>query len=404
MHKLSCLLILSLLFSQSAFATYPTPPVEPKPLPSSADIARVEAEAKKAAQEKQKLEQQAQKIKDELSGVNKKMIEAAQKIQNCEDQVRKRQDELDALQKHLAESELKFQAEHDILIETLAALQNLALRPSEAVLVQPLSPVEVMRSSILLRGSVHALRERADMIRKGIEDINNQKNEIAKRLKDLEAQNKKLAKQQVEMKELSKQKSKMYNQIASQSREAQQRAEELAGQASSLRDLVDKLEKQKIQERQMAEKERLAKERAADEARENKFVGVATNFAKAQGKLFRPARGPIVTKFRQELSRGVVSNGIDIKTAPNAQVVAPYEGTVIFSGPFKSFANLLIIDHGDGYTSLLSGLEDTDTRVGQTLMAGEPVGTMPAGSTSKLHMEIRKNNHPVNPVDWISAQ
>ena len=85
------------------------------------------------------------------------------------------------LQKHLSESEEKFNSENDMLVETLAALQNLALRPSEAVLVQPLSPVEVMRSSILLRGSVHALESRASSIRKSIEDISNQKKQIALR-------------------------------------------------------------------------------------------------------------------------------------------------------------------------------------------------------------------------------
>ena len=126
-----------------------------------------------------------------------------------------------------------------------------------------------------------------------------------------------------------------------------------------------------------------------------------TGFSKAKGRLSRPARGPLVTAFHSELSKGVVSNGIDIKTAAKAQVIAPFDGTVIYAGPFKNFANLVIIDHGEGYTSLLSGLGETDTEVGQTLLAGEPIGTMPADANSKLHMEIRKNNHPVDPNEWI---
>ena len=153
----------------------------------------------------------------------------------------------------------------------------------------------------------------------------------------------------------------------------------------------------------MAEKERLAKQRAADDLRQERRDAYkpqgSTNFASAKGKLSRPARGPIVTSFMQELSKGVKSNGIDIKTASHAQITAPYDGTVIFAGPFKNFANLVIIDHGDGYTSLLSGMGDTDAEVGQTLLAGEPVGTMPTSGNIKLHMEIRKNNHPINPAD-----
>lgn len=375
---------------------------------SAADVAKAEAEAKKASQEKIRLEQQAKKIKDELNSVNQKMIVAAKKIQNGEDEVRQKQEELEKLQEHLNQSEIKFSSEHGMLLETLAALQSLALRPSEAILAQPLSPVEVMRSSLLLRGSVHSLKERAEIIRQSIEDISNQKEEIAKRLQDLEKENKQLAQQQADMKKMSKQKSEMYSQISSQSKEAQQKAAALANQAGSLRDLLDKLEKQKsLQQKQLAEKQRLARERAADKVRADKGITPSSdvgsvNFAKAKGKLSRPARGPILTQFHQEMSKGVVSNGIDIKTASNAQVIAPYDGTVIFAGPFKNFANLLIIDHGDGYTSLLSGLEETDAKVGQTLLAGEPVGNMPSGNNAKLHMEIRQNNRPLNPADWMT--
>ena len=375
---------------------------------SAAEVAKAEAEAKKASLEKQRLEQQAQKIKAELNSVNQKMIAAAKKIQNGEDEVRQKQEKLEKLQQHLNESEIKFNAEHGMLVDTLSALQSLALRPSEAILAQPLSPVEVMRSSILLRGSVHSLKERAEIIRRGIEDISSQKEEIAKRLQDLEKENKQLAEQQAEMKKMSQQKSQMYSQISTQSKEAQQKAAVLASQAGNLRDLLDKLEKQKVlQQKQMAEKQRLARERAADQVRADRGGTSATlvssvNFAKAKGKLSRPARGPILTKFHQEMSKGVVSNGIDIKTASNAQVIAPYDGTVIFAGPFKNFANLLIIDHGDGYTSLLSGLEETDAKVGQTLLAGEPVGNMPSGSNAKLHMEIRQNNRPLNPAEWLT--
>ena len=384
---------------------------------SASEVAKMEAEAKRVSKEHQQMEQKANKLKEELKNVNKKMIAAAKKIQNGEDELRKKQEELEVLQKHLNESEEKFNSENDMLIETLAALQNLALRPSEAVLVQPLSPVEVMRSSILLRGSVHALESRASSIRQSIEDISNQKKQIAARLQDLEKDNKILAQQQEDMKKLSQQKSTMYSQISSKSEEAKKKADMLASQAHNLRDLLEKLEKQKeITRRQMAEKARLAREQAADKMRkENHGLEVSyeaennvtvpetpvTGFSKAKGRLSRPARGPLVTAFHSELSKGVVSNGIDIKTAAKAQVIAPFDGTVIYAGPFKNFANLVIIDHGEGYTSLLSGLGETDTEVGQSLLAGEPVGTMPADTNSKLHMEIRKNNHPVDPNEWI---
>lgn len=430
------LLTIPLLAAQAGVTVVPLPPkknisaavqktLEAKGAGLSADdLAQVEAAAKRVQQESAQMEKQANQVKTELEAVNQKMREAAKKIQAGEDELARQQNEIEHLQEHLSESEKNFNAEHYMLVETLAALQTLAMRPSEAVLIQPLSPVEVMRSSILLRGSVHALKDRAESIRKGIEDINDQKEEISKRLKTIERENAVLAKQQDEMEALSKQKSAMYHQLSAQSMEAKQKAQQLAGQANDLRDLLEKLEKQKAMERQrqqLAEKERLAKQQAAAELREaNNHTAAraayekqdiapalpkgSVAFSRAKGRLSRPARGPIVTAFHQEMSKGVASNGIDIKTASKAQIIAPYDGTVIFAGPFKNFANLVIIDHGEGYTSLLSGLNETYTEVGQMILAGEPIGVMPSGNSSKLHMEIRKNNHPVNPTEWMSTK
>ena len=389
---------------------------------SASDVAKIEAEAKKVSQEHKKIEQKANQVKQELAGVQKKMLETAKKIQASEDEVARRRTELDELQKHLSESEDKFKAENSMLIETLAALENLALRPSEAVLVQPLSPVEVMRSSILLRGSAHALESRASAIRASIEDISRQKEQIATRLSELEEQSKSLEAQRDDMEKLSKQKSEMYNSLSTKSAEAKRKATQLANQASGLRDLLDKLEKQrKLEAEQQAEKERLAKSKETEKLRQannhslsgtgfdfDKYADVEykpmLKFSQAKGKLSRPAKGSVVTNFRQELSKGVRSNGIDIKTASKAQIIAPYDGKVIFAGPFKNFDTLVIIDNGEGYTTLLSGMKETYTQVGQLLLVGEPVGIMPSGDQSKLHVEIRKNNQPLNPNEWLTKQ
>ena len=85
-----------------------------------------------------------------------------------------------------------------------------------------------------------------------------------------------------------------------------------------------------------------------------------------------------------------------------AQVVAPFDGAVVFAGPFKGYGNMIIIEHGKGYLSFLSGFKDMDCEIGQMLLAGEPVGQMPDKGESKLYMEIRKDSHPVNPEIWLA--
>lgn len=84
-----------------------------------------------------------------------------------------------------------------------------------------------------------------------------------------------------------------------------------------------------------------------------------------------------------------------------AQVISPYDGAVIFAGPFRGYGNLIIIEHGSGYLSLLAGLENIDCEIGQMLLAGEPVGQMPDDRDAKLYVELRKDNQPINPMLWM---
>ncbi len=59
-----------------------------------------------------------------------------------------------------------------------------------------------------------------------------------------------------------------------------------------------------------------------------------------------------------------------------AQIVAPFDGRIAFEGPFRSYGQILIIEHGGGYHTVLAGLDRVDAVVGQWLLAGEPVGPM----------------------------
>jgi septal ring factor EnvC (AmiA/AmiB activator) len=99
------------------------------------------------------------------------------------------------------------------------------------------------------------------------------------------------------------------------------------------------------------------------------------------------------------------SQGITVETLPLAQVVAPHDGLVVFAGNYRDYGLLLIIDHGEGYHTLLAGLSRIDGTVGQWLLAGEPIGQMGAGSGGKpnLYVELRRHGEPLNPLPWLAA-
>jgi len=125
----------------------------------------------------------------------------------------------------------------------------------------------------------------------------------------------------------------------------------------------------------------------------------------ARGNFIIPARGNLVQRFAENTSSGLAAKGISIETRPGAQVVAPFGGKIAFAGPFRNYGQILIIAHGEGYHTLLAGLGHIHARLGQKVLAGEPLGVMAAdgGVRPRLYVELRQKGHPINPLPWLAA-
>lgn len=380
--------------------------------PSATDLRRMEEQVAKQTAESERLAQEAKQINQEIDTISRKMIRYANLIQNNEEKISSMEAELQQLQTELNAAEAEFSLEDENLIKTLAALQNLALKPTESLFVQPLTPVEIIRSAMLLRETVPYLEQNAQRIKIKLEQIDKQKQKVETQFNKIVAQKKLLEQEHDELAALSKKKSTLRNSIEQQSAAAKKKVSKLASQAQDLRDLLGKLEAERLKKQQEEERRRLAEEqrrKKQEEAAKADLIKLkpqaikelGEGFVKAKGKLPMPARGTIVTRYGEETSKGVSSKGIIVKTRPQAQVISPFDGNVIFAGPFRGYGNLIIIEHGKGYLSLLAGLDSINCELGQMLLAGEPVGQMPDSSDSKLYIEIRKDNHPINPLTWI---
>lgn len=379
---------------------------------SSSDLKKIEQKVQQQSIEHKKLQAQETQISLELSKINREMIGAAKKVQNSEEKLSLMEKRLEQLKSDLTKAEEGFSKEDDNLIKTLAALQNLALKPTEALFVQPLTPVETIRSAMLLRETVPYLEENASRIREELKVISQKKSLVEKQINQISKQKKILESEHSRMRSLASKKYKMRSAVAIKSEKAKKNMEKLASQANDLRDLLGKIEKQRLEKKRKEEENAklLAQKKLAEKKSDDLIkyqppviTGKAVAFEQAKGSLPIPARGTIITAYGEQVVKGVSAKGITIKTRNQAQVIAPFDGSVVFSGPFRGYGNLIIIEHGDGYLSLLAGLQSMDVEVGQMLLAGEPIGQMPSDGEAKLYLEIRKDNQPINPMAWIKA-
>ncbi len=386
---------------------------------SKSELTKMEEKVAAEAMEHRKLQAQATQINLELSSVSREMVKAAKMIQNNEEKLSQMEVQLEKLKADLKTAEEGFSEEDDNLIKTLSALQNLALKPTESLFVQPLTPVEIIRSAMLLRETVPYLQENAERIRKELELIENKKTLVEKQFQQISKQKKVLEAEHERMRLLVQRKSKIRNAVEIKSEQTKRKVDKLAMQAQDLRDLLGKLEKQRLEKQRREEEQRRIAQQKAEEARRlaekrdekqtadlikspsTAISGIGGSFANAKGTLPLPARGRIIMSYGEQKHKGVSSKGIMIRTRDNAQVVSPFDGTVIFAGPFRGYGNLIIIEHGGGYLTLLAGLNNFDVELGQLLLAGEPVGQMPTGEDAKLYVELRKDNQPIDPMAWM---
>jgi len=101
--------------------------------------------------------------------------------------------------------------------------------------------------------------------------------------------------------------------------------------------------------------------------------------------------------------------GITYATRPGAQVIAPGDGKVLFAGSYHKEGQVLILETAAGYDIVLAGLGRVTVRLGDQLLAGEPVGMMPLDSSSgsgpqmRLYFELRQNGKGLDPEPWLTS-
>ena len=105
-------------------------------------------------------------------------------------------------------------------------------------------------------------------------------------------------------------------------------------------------------------------------------------------------------KYGARGTDGEKSKGITISTRSGAQVLAPFSGRIEFAGDFKNYSRVVILNVGDGYFIVLTGMTESFGKKGQMVLSGEPLGRM-GTSSPELYIELRKKGTPVNPIPWL---
>lgn len=338
------------------------------------------------------------------------LIQAAKTERKLSEEAREIEQRVEVLEEQQIELRRSLSERRGVLAEVLGALQRMGLNPPPALLVRPEDALSSVRSAILLGSVVPEMRAETEIL---VTDLH----ELARLVTTIAAERDKLlatvAEQAAEKERLAQliaEKSKLREQSEEALEAERQRAGELAVRASSLSELIATLE-QEIDTAREAEAATSEPPGERPVPEQNRLAG-SVPFGSLVGKVSLPVAGRIDRHFSEPDGAGGTMFGDILTTQSGAIVTAPAEGSVLYAGPFRSYGQLLILNAGDGYHIVLAGMDRISVSLGQSVLAGEPVGTMgearlasavalvDGNAEPELYVEFRKNGKPVDPTPW----
>lgn len=137
-------------------------------------------------------------------------------------------------------------------------------------------------------------------------------------------------------------------------------------------------------------------------------VVAAMDVRQFRGALAWPVEGKVIESFGRQrnpkFATYTTNNGLKIEAAPREPVRAVFQGTVLFSQWFRGYGNLIILDHGNRVFSLYGNLNGPSVAVGDRIMTGQAiagVGEAEDAESGYLYFEIREDNRPEDPTQWL---
>lgn len=346
---------------------------------------------KKQKNKETKLSSEVKKIHSDLYKFQKKLVKDAKEIRNLEHSSHHLKDKIKKLNHEyiLRKKELAIQNKN--LSDAISISQRLSLTPQIAGLLLSQTENDFVQKNIALRSIVKNLRSSTNKLQNELRKIIELRNFITIEQENLSLTLNKLKTQKEKTNAIILQKKELQLTNEAEIKKIKKRISDVSKKVNNFEDLIKKIKKNEKNKKQLTSFHNPAYKKYKDKSISSK-----------KGTLFFPVQGKIQEFFKDQNGKGIISKGITVKTIKNGQVISPFNGKIVYAGHFRSYGNILIIDHGEDYHTLLAGVDKIFTEIGSYVLSGEPIGEMGQNSSNKLYIEFRKKGIPTNPLNWLT--
>jgi septal ring factor EnvC (AmiA/AmiB activator) len=339
------------------------------------------AQARSAA-----FERQAAAERDQALQARAQEAAAAERIKAAEADIAAARARISIVDRQLADQRTRVAERQGPILRLIAALQSMARRPAVLGLVQPGSTADMVHVRAVLGSVMPIVEARTRDVRAELGRVRQLRARALAAVQGYRDARGRIENERVALVKLEADHRARSRELASSALVESDRAIALGEHA---REIVDQME--------------TAGEAAQIQAGLEALAGPLPRPGSAGPTTHRggapyilPIAGAVVTGMGELSPTGVRARGITLACAANADAVAPAPGRILFAGPFRDYGGVVIIDHGNGWTSSITGLGGIAVRVGAQVTQGMRIGRAPGSEAPRITIELRRRGEPMD--------
>lgn len=351
--------------------------------------------ASNAAQARaQALEAAAANERDRAVQARAQEAAAAERVKAAEADIAAAEARIAIVDRLLAGQRVQVAERQGPIVRLIAALQSMARRPAVLGLIQPGSTEDMVHVRAVLGTTMPVVERRTAEVRAELARVQQLRATADTAVKNLRDGRARLEGERIALVQLEAAHRARSQALGRSALVESDRALALGEQA---RDIVDQMQSQ-------GEASQVQRElRALPGPLPRPDAEASPAAAPQRQPAYRlPVVGRLVTGLGELSATGVRARGLTLATAPNARTIAPAAGRVVYAGPFRAYGGVVIIDHGEGWTTLVAGLGGLAVRVGDRVAQGQVIGRAWANGDPRVIVELRRRGQPMDLAQMLN--
>jgi septal ring factor EnvC (AmiA/AmiB activator) len=351
-------------------------------------LAVAKREAEQANFRSQQLERQAAKATGEAARARADAAVLAARIGAAEAAITTAETRMRIIETLRARQRARLAERQEPVVRLTAALETMARRPPALALVQPGSLQDLVHVRALLASTLPVIRERTAALREEVEAGNVLREQADRAVASLVSSREELKRRRIQLASFEREQRQRSHSLAESALWESDRALALGEEVRALSAEMGTLDYQaRLRQRLAALPGPSIRPALPGEAPPTERP------ARTRPRYIIPVEGRLVTGMGEISDAGVHARGLTFRARRGAPIVAPAAGRIVYAGRFRSYGNIVIIDHGAGWTSAITDIGTLSVRAGDKVRMRSPLGA--SAERALVTVELRRGGQPI---------